>query len=37
MRMTELYAIGAKTEIGPYTFDEDTIIRSSSLPSHHTT
>lgn len=27
MRMTELYAIGAKTAIGTYTFDAETIIR----------
>jgi acyl dehydratase len=27
MRMTELYAFGAKTDIGFYTFDEETIIR----------
>ena len=27
MRMTDLYAFGAKTEIGSYTFDEENILR----------
>lgn len=30
MRMTELYAIDQKTEIGSYTFDADSIIRFAS-------
>jgi acyl dehydratase len=27
MRMTDLYAFGARTEIGTYTFDEENIVR----------
>jgi acyl dehydratase len=27
MRMTDLYAFGARTEIGSYTFDEENIVR----------
>jgi acyl dehydratase len=30
MRMTDLYAFGARTEIGKYTFDEENIIRFAS-------
>jgi len=30
MRMTDLYAFGARTEIGSYTFDEENIVRFAS-------